>query len=115
MITDSEFTRTADGTLAAIGSALDRALAASDVAVDWTLNDGILEIEDDDGKLVVNRHVPNREIWVAARAGGYHFRPVEGVWRDTRSGEELGAALRRLLHDQMRLAVDLASLPAPAP
>ena len=96
MTTDTEFIAAADATLAAIGAALDAALDASDADVDWSLNDGILEIEcGDGGKLIVNRHVPNREIWVAARTGGFHFRADDGAWRDTRSGETLGADARR--------------------
>jgi CyaY protein len=114
MISDSDFTTAADATLDAIGRALDAALAHSDADVDWTLNDGILEIEGEDGgKLIVNRHVPNREIWVAARAGGYHFRSAEGRWLDTRSGDELGAALARLLKAQAGVEVDLSELRAP--
>jgi CyaY protein len=114
MITDSEFIAAADRTLAAIGEALDRALDASDVDLDWSLNDGILELECEDGsKLIVNRHVPNREIWVAARAGGFHFRPREGAWCDTRSGHELGAALGGLLRAQAGLAVTLPRFEAP--
>jgi CyaY protein len=115
MITDSEFTLAADRTLAAIGGALDAALETSDADVDWNLNDGILEIECADGsKLIVNRHGPNREIWVAARAGGFHFKPVAGAWRDTRSGDELGAALVALLRTQAGLDVAFAGLCAPA-
>ena len=78
------------------------------------LNDGILEIECEDGsKLIVNRHVPNREIWVAARSGGFHFRASGGRWRDTRSGEELGAALTALLQAQAGVALtDLALVAA---
>jgi CyaY protein len=115
MITDSEFITAADRVLAAIGAALDAALADSDVEVDWTLNDGILEIECEDGsKLVANRHTPNREIWVAARAGGFHFKPVEGRWRDSRSGDELGAALVALIRDQAGLALAIPELAAPA-
>ena len=116
MITDSEFIAAADRTLAAIGAARDSALAASDADVDWSLNDGILEIDcGDDGKLIVNRHGVNREIWVAARAGGYHFRADGGVWRDTRSGETLQATLTRLLQAQADLAVDLSGLPPASP
>src|SRR4029434_9163899 len=108
MTTDSEFMATTDLVLAAIGSALDVALADSDADVDWTLNDGILEIECEDGsKLIVNRHVPNREIWVAARSGGFHFAPRNGEWRDTRSGGLLSAALIELLRTQAGLAVTL--------
>ena len=81
MITDSEFIAAADRALAAIGEALDAALADADADVDWSLNDGILEIECDDGsKLIVNRHVPNREIWVAARSpAAFTSRPRDGA------------------------------------
>ena len=114
MPSDTDFIASADATLAAIGAALDAALDSSDVDADWSLNDGILEIDcDDRGKLIVNRHVPNREIWVAARAGGFHFRAADGAWRDTRSGEELAAALTRLLQAQAGIEIDLAALPPP--
>ena len=116
MITESEFIGVADQALAAIGGALDAALAASDVDLDWSLNDGILTIECEDGsKLIVNRHVPNREIWVAARSGGFHFRPSDRLWRDTRSGDELGTALTALLREQAGLPLVLPPLVAPAP
>ena len=118
MTTDSAFTTAADATLSAIGAALDAALAGdnseSDNGTDWSLIDGILEIECADGsKLIVNRHVPNREIWVAARSGGFHFRADGDAWRDTRSGGELAAQLTALLRDQAGLQVDLTRLPKP--
>src|SRR3954470_24747725 len=110
MATDSEFIATADALLAHIGAALDDALDASDADVDWSLNDGILEIDcGARGKLIVNRHVPNREIWVAARSGGFHFREQNGRWIDTRSGEALDPLLERLLREQAGLAVSLGS------
>jgi CyaY protein len=123
MTTDSAFIASADATLAAIGSALDAALASyenedrngADNGTDWRLNDGILEIECADGsKVIVNRHVPNREVWVAARSGGFHFRADGGVWRDTRSGVDLAAQLTRLFREQAGLTVDLTDLPPPA-
>jgi len=113
--TDTAFIASADAVLAAVGAALDAALADADNDADWSLNDGILEVECEDGsKLIVNRHVPNREIWVAARSGGFHFRAHAGSWRDTRSGGELSAQLTELLREQAGLAVDLKRLPAPA-
>ncbi len=119
MTTDSAFIASADATLSAIGAALDAALAddrnEADSGTDWSLRDGILEIECSDGsKLIVNRHVPNREIWVAARSGGFHFRADGGVWRDMRSGKELAAEFTRLLREQAGLTVDLTRLPGPA-
>src|SRR4029450_13965943 len=110
MPTDSAFVASADATLAAIGAALDAALAddrnEADNGTDWSLRDGVLEIECADGsKLIVNRHVPNREIWVAARSGGFHFRADGDVWRDARSGSDLAAQLTRLLREQAGLTV----------
>jgi CyaY protein len=79
------------------------------VDADFELREGgILEIEFDDGsKMIVNRHGAAREIWVAARSGGFHFRWDGAAWRDTRSGEELFAALSELLSRQLGRRVDL--------
>ena len=112
-MTESEFIALADAALDRLGSAIDEALAASDVDGDWTLNDGILEAEWEDGsKLIVNRHVPSREIWVAARSGGFHFRVQDGAWRDTRSGAELGSEIARLVREQSGLDMPAPALPA---
>jgi CyaY protein len=113
-MTDSEFIALADATLTRIADAIEAALAASDADGDWSLNDGILEVEWEDGsKLIVNRHVPHREIWVAARSGGFHFRPQDGGWRDTRSGAELGAEVARLVREQSGLAIAVPLLQVP--
>src|ERR1700738_5287879 len=112
MASDTAFIASADATLAAIGAAPDVALDESDADVDWSLTDGILEIDcGANGKLIVNRHVANREIWVAARSGGFHFRAHDGRWRDTRSAQDLAATLTRLLHEQAALDIDLSVLP----
>jgi CyaY protein len=81
---------------------IERALEASGVEADFELKaGGILEIEFDDGsKIIVNRHGAAREIWVAARSGGFHFRWDGAAWRDTREGSELFAALSRLVSQQ---------------
>ena len=44
-------------------------------------------------KIIVNLQPPMSEIWIAAKAGGFHFRFIDGEWRDTRSGTEFFAAL----------------------
>lgn len=109
MSEESEFTALTERVLAAIGQALD----AADGDLDWAENDGVLTIECSDGsRIIVNRHVPNRELWVAARSGGFHFRAHGGEWRDTKSGEELGAALARLLQAQGEAAVRFPPLAA---
>jgi|SRR3990170_1729311 CyaY protein len=81
---------------------LEAAMEASGVDADVERKDGgVLEIEFADGsKMIVNRHGAAREIWVAARAGGFHFRWDGALWRDTRGGDELFAALSRLVSAQ---------------
>src|ERR1700752_1713366 len=111
MANESEFVALTERVLAAVGAAMD----ASGEDLDWSENDGVLTVECPDGsRLIVNRHVPNRELWVAARTGGFHFRAVEGRWRDTRSGDDLAAVLMRLLRAQAGLSLTLPSLAAPA-
>jgi CyaY protein len=41
-----------------------------------------------------------RQIWVAARSGGFHYEWREGAWHDTRDGSELFAALSRVVSAQ---------------
>ena len=93
---------------AAALAAIERALEALD-DVDFELKPGgIVEIEFDDGsKIIVNRHGAAREIWVAARSGGFHYRYDGSAWRDTRSGAELFAALSELLSQQLGRRVRL--------
>jgi CyaY protein len=72
----------------------------------------VLTIECADGsRIIVNRHMANRELWVAAKSGGFHFRAEGGAWRDTKSGEELATALERLLQTQGGAVVHLPPLP----
>lgn len=105
-MTDAEFDALADGTLAALERALDAAALDADVLAK---GDGLLELEFADGsKMVINRHTAAREIWVAAKAGGFHFRHTAGGWRDTRDGGELFAALSRLVSAQSGMPVLLA-------
>ena len=67
---------------------------------------GIIELEFEDGsKIIVNRHGAAREIWIAAKSGGYHFRPEGGRWLGTRDGEELMAALARTVTEQSGVPV----------
>lgn len=103
---DKEFNTLADAALARIEAGLE----ACGADVDFELAaGGILEIEFADGsKIIVNRHGVAREIWVAARAGGFHFRWQDGAWRDTRDGAELMQKLSTLASQQAGEEIELA-------
>jgi CyaY protein len=97
-MTDSEFTEQADAALIR----LEAALEASGADLDFELKEGgIVEVEFANGtKIIVNRHAAAREIWVAAKSGGFHYRWDGARWINTRDGEELFAALSRLVSAQ---------------
>jgi CyaY protein len=104
-MTDGEYKALADSVFRRLEAALD----SVDAGLDYDLAaGGVLEIEFDDGSMiVVNRQAPLHEIWVAARGGGFHYRWDGASWRDTRSGEELFAALSRLGSEQARTSIVL--------
>lgn len=102
---DKEFNALADGTLARIEAALEDCGADLDFE---PKPGGILEIEFEDGsKIIVNRHGIAKEIWVAARSGGFHFKWDGSSWRDTRDNEELMAKLSRLASQQAGEDIEL--------
>jgi CyaY protein len=102
---DSEFNTLAGQALARI----DAALETCEADLDFELAaGGVLEIEFADGsKIIVNRHTVAKEIWVAARAGGFHFRWDGAAWRDTRDNAELMEKLSALASQQAGESVDL--------
>ena len=86
---------------------LEHALEAAEL--DFELKEGgVIELEFDDGsKIIVNRHGAAREIWVAARSGGFHFRWDGGAWRDTRHQTELFSSLSELVSEQLGRGIRL--------
>ena len=94
MMNENEFSEMADAVFARIEQAID----AADGDIDYDNNGSVLEMEFTDGsKVIVNRHVPNREIWLAAKSGGFHYAMQDGRWHSQRDGSELFAKLGELV------------------
>jgi CyaY protein len=101
LLAESEFHARVDGVLEAIENAAEAAIETAGADIDSEINGGILSLEFTDGsKVIVNRQTPLREIWVAAKSGGFHFRFDGAAWRDTRSGEALDVLLARVITQQ---------------
>ena len=95
---ETEFDALAEQVLSRIEAALEETGVDADIELK---PGGVIEIEYADGsKMIINRHAAAREIWVAARSGGFHFRWDGAAWRDTREGTELFAALSKLVSAQ---------------
>jgi CyaY protein len=101
-MTETEFQALAEQTLNSIESALENASSDSDLDVECSRNGNVLEIEfvDNGSKVIVNSQAPMREMWVAAKSGGFHYRNENGKWINTRDGSELFSALSRIVSEQ---------------
>lgn len=96
-MTENEFNVAADAVFRRIEQANDD----SDQDIDYDSNGVVMEIEFGNGsKIIVNRHVPNQEIWLAAKSGGFHYAVREGEWISQRDGSELFAKLTELFAEQ---------------
>jgi CyaY protein len=75
-MSDSEYLTRAEAALAAIERALDDTEA--DIELERSGNVLTLEFENRT-KIIVNLQPPMSEIWIAAKAGGFHFRFIDGA------------------------------------
>lgn len=88
-LSDSEYHRLTAETLARVEATIDRWLQDDVIDIDTQRTGGLLELSFPGGsKIVINTQPPLHEIWLAARAGGYHFKRAGDAWRDTRDGRE---------------------------
>ena len=96
---ESEFDQLADDTMMAIEEAVD----ASGADIDYDSAGGILTLEFADGsQIIVNKQAPLKQIWVAARSGGFHFDyDIEAAcWRLQGKGSELFECLSGYCSEQ---------------
>ena len=103
---ESEFDALADDTMLAIEEAIDD----SGVDIDYDNAGGILTLEFANGsRIIINKQAPLRQLWVAARSGGFHFDyDSDGdCWRLQGQGEELFACLGRYCSEQAGESVSL--------
>ena len=93
-MTESEFNELAD----AVFERIEQTIDASGIDIECNLNGPVLELEFEDGsKVIINRHGPNQEIWLAAKSGGFHYAMQDEQWISRRDGSELFGKLEELV------------------
>jgi CyaY protein len=108
-MTDTEYLALAEDTLDAIEAALEDVNDAGDADIEYERSGNVLTLEfENDSKIIVNLQPPMQEIWIAAKSGGYHFKYVDGAWRDTRNSTEFFAALSQAVSQQAGTPLTLA-------
>lgn len=107
-LSESEFVALASAALDTLESAIETAADAADADIEINRTGNVMELEFEDGsKIIVNSQAPMQELWVAARAGGFHFRRDGERWVDTRNGGELYQALSQYLSQQAGTTITL--------
>jgi CyaY protein len=100
-LTDFDYQERTNLVLSAIETQFDRWLDGDVIDVDSRRSGGVLELAFPNGsKIILNTQAPLQELWLAARAGGFHFRFDGQVWRDTREGSELFTCLSKQVSAQ---------------
>lgn len=96
-MTETEFLALIDQVLDSIESQSDDWAASLDLDIEASRNGNVLNLVFEGGThVVVNSQAAVKELWVAARSGGFHYRYDGQSWRDTRGGPDLPDALSQI-------------------
>ncbi len=95
-MTDQEYLDHAEAALRAVEAVCDRLNDESEVDIDNQRVGGMVTLTfANRSQIVINLQKPLHEIWLAAKAGGFHYRFDGTLWRDTKGTGELFADLSR--------------------
>lgn len=101
---ESEFDKKATDTLLTI----EQGIEESGADIDFEAAGGILTLEFANGtKIIINKQGTARQIWVAAKSGGYHYGFVNGQWINDQGGGELMSELSQFIREQSDEEVNL--------
>lgn len=100
-MTDLEYLDRAEALLASVEAGCDRINEQTDADVDNQRVGGMVTLTFDNGtQIIVNLQKPLHEVWMAARAGGFHYKFDGRAWRDTKGEGEFFADLSRYASQQ---------------
>ncbi|MES2841894.1 MAG: iron donor protein CyaY [Pseudomonadota bacterium] len=109
-MTDTEYQDLAESLLRSIELACDRINDQTDADVDNQRVGGMITMTFANGsQIIINLQKPLQEVWLAARAGGFHYRHDGAAWMDTKGQGELLAHLSRFASEQSGQALDFSS------
>lgn len=109
-MTDTEYQDRAEALLGAIELACDRINDDTDADVDNQRVGGMITLTFANGsQIIVNLQKPLHEVWMAARAGGFHYKHDGSVWMDTKGQGEFFAHLSRYASEQAGQALAFSS------
>jgi CyaY protein len=100
-MTDPEYLDRAEALLARVEACCDRINDSTDADIDNQRVGGMVTLSFGNGtQIIVNLQKPLHEIWMAARAGGFHYKFDGREWVDTKGQGEFFANLSRYASEQ---------------
>lgn len=94
IMNESEFNDVVDDILVEIEDAIEEVCDETDVDIDYETASGILTLSFSNAtQIIINRQAPLKQIWVAAKQGGFHFDYDAKSENWICNGNELFAAL----------------------
>jgi len=109
-MTDTEYQDLAEALLRSIELACDRINDATDADLDNQRVGGMITVTFASGsQIIINLQKPLHEVWMAARAGGFHFKHNGECWMDTKQQGEFFELLSRFASEQAGLPLRFSS------
>lgn len=109
-MTDLEFLDQAEKLLLAVERSCDRINDEGAADVDSQRTGGMVTLTfPNRSQIIINLQKPLHEVWMAARAGGFHYRHDGAAWVDTKGQGEFFANLSRYASEQSGRALTFSS------
>ena len=100
-MTDTDFMDRAEMLLHRVEVSCDRINDENRADIDSQRVGGMVTLVfSNDSQIVINLQKPLHEVWLAAKAGGYHYKFDGSSWLDTKGQGEFFAGLSRLASEQ---------------
>lgn len=69
---------------------IEEAIDESEADVDYEVTGNVMTLEfENRSQIIINRQEPMREIWLASKSGGFHFKLIDDKWTCSKTGMEL--------------------------
>lgn len=105
-MTDLEYLDRAEQLLLAVEQACDRLNDEVDADIDAQRVGGLVTLVfANRSQIVINQQKPLHEIWLAAKAGGFHYKFDGSAWQDTKGSGEFFENLSCFASAQAGLAL----------
>ena len=100
----------AEQLLSAVEACCDRINDETDADIDNQRTGGMITLTfPNTSQIVINLQKPLQEVWLAAKAGGFHYKQLEGQWQDTKGAGEFFDNLSRQASAQSGVALQFSA------